>query len=290
MLLLNGYNLTLNHFPNGELNILTIEEAIKLQNEDGFHHFVLKYESDKDLMALYFAKRHLDVRTGEFSTLSISYMPYSRMDRAETPETPFMLDYMCDFINDLDFHTVYVHEPHSIITPHFLSNVVAIYDNISLVKEVKRLEGFNPYHDYIVFPDKGAMERYNGKISSQHMLYGEKERDFSTGKITNLEIVGDKSKIIKDESIAIIVDDLSSYGGTFVQTSKKLKELGFDEVVLLVAHAENSIFKGQLFDHVDRVYTTDSILTEHNNWENQKYKDRLHVFGLIEQMKEGNQK
>lgn len=290
MLLLNGYNLTLNHFPNGELNLLNIEEAIKLCRPNKRNHFVLKYENDKDLMALLFAESQVYKRTGTLSELSIAYMPYSRMDRAETPETPFMLEFVCDFINQMSFVKVYVHEPHSSVTVELLDDAVAIYDNISFVKEVQRKEGFNPTHDYIVFPDKGAMERYKGSITSECMLYGEKEREFSTGKIINLDIVGDKSKIIKDNSIAIIVDDLSSYGGTFVQTSKKLKELGFDEVVLLVTHAENSIFKGQLFEHVDRVYTTDSILTEHTHWENQKYKDRLHVFGLIEQLKEGNYK
>ncbi|MFJ7982358.1 ribose-phosphate pyrophosphokinase [Lysinibacillus xylanilyticus] len=292
MLLLNGYNLTINSFPNGELNILNIEEAIKLRKANKPHHFILKYESDKDLMALFFAKRHLDVRMqwNNSSDLSIAYMPYSRMDRAETPETPFMLKFVCNFINDMRFNTVYVHEPHSAITPQLLNNVVEIYDNINLVKEAMRYEGFNPTHDYIVFPDKGAMERYKGLIESPCMLYGKKEREFSTGKIIGLDIVGDKSKIVEDNSIALIVDDLSSYGGTFVHTSKKLKELGFASVALLVAHAENSIFKGQLFEHVDRVYTTDSILTEQNNWENQKYKDKLHVFGLIEQMKAGNKK
>lgn len=290
MLLLNGYNLTLNSFPNGELNILNIEEAIKLRRPYRKNHFVLKYESDKDLMALLFAKKHVDVRTSDVSTLSIAYMPYSRMDRAETLQTPFMLKFVCEFINELDFQIVYVHEPHSSVTVQLLDNVVAIYDNINFVKEVKSKEGFNPTHDYIVFPDKGAMERYKGSIESPCVLYGEKERDFSTGKIINLEIVGDKSNIIEDNSIAIVVDDLSSYGGTFVQTSKKLKELGFSTVVLLVTHAENAIFKGELFEHVDRVYTTDSILTEQNNWENQKFNSQLTVFGLIEQMKEGYRK
>lgn len=290
MLFLNGYNLTLNHFPNGELNILNIEEAIKLRRGTRPHHFVLKYENDKDLMALYFAEKQVYKRTGRLSELSIAYMPYSRMDRAETPTTPFMLDFVCDFINDMSFENVYVHEPHSSVTIDLLDDAIAVYDNISLVKEVQRLEDFNEDTDYLVFPDKGAQERYDGKISSKNMLVGEKKRDFATGEIQGLELKGDTSKIVTDESTAIIVDDLSSYGGTFIRTAKELYALGFRKVVLLVCHAENSIFKGDLFLNICEVYTTDSILTEHTHWQNQKYKDRLHVFGLIEQMKEGNQK
>lgn len=290
MLLLNGYNLTLDHFPNGELNILKIEEAIKLRKPSKKNHFILKYESDKDLMALMFAKKQVDLRSSDVSELSIAYMPYSRMDRAETFATPFMLKFVCDFINELDFETVYVHEPHSNVTVNLLNNVVAIYDNISFIKEVQQKEGFDPNTDYLVFPDKGAQERYNGKISAKNILIGEKKRDFATGDIKGLELKGDKDNIVKDESIAIIVDDLSSYGGTFVRTSKELYALGFSSVVLLVCHAENSIFDGELFRHIDEVYTTDSILTEHTHWENIKYKQRLHVFGIIEQMKAGSYK
>lgn len=289
MLLLNGYNLTLNSFPNGELNLLLIEEAIKLRKPLENHHFVLKYESDKDLMALFFAKKHLDKRTlKEQTDLSIAYMPYSRMDRAETPETPFMLLYACDFINNLDFHSVYVHEPHSRVTGLLLKNVVEVYDNVKLVNEVMSLENFNVLNDYLVFPDKGAQLRYSGAINSQNILIGDKKRDFQTGEITSLEVTGDFSKA--NGSTAIIVDDLSSFGGTFVKVAKQLREKGFNRVVLLVCHAENSVFEGKLFSHIDKLYTTDSIITKQNDWNNQIFKPKLKVFGLIEQLKEGSQK
>ena len=39
-----------------------------------------------------------------------------------------------------------------------------------------------------------------------------------------------------------------------------LKEKGVENVSLLVSHCEQNIFKGQVFDYIDRVYTTDSIL------------------------------
>lgn len=286
MILLNGYNLTINHFPNGELNILNIEEAIKLRKHHKKNHFVLKYESDNDLMALLFAKKQVDVRGEEGSELSIAYMPYSRMDRAETNETPFMLKFVCQFINDLNFDEVYVHEPHSDVTVQLLNNVVAVYDNVDFIKEVILREKFDIENDFIVFPDMGAMKRYDGLITSENTIYGAKKRDFATGEIIGLELHGNLMNIKKNPT-AIIVDDLSSYGGTFVRTSKELRKLGFERVILLVCHAENSIFKGELFSHVDRVYTTDSMLTEHHNWENQKYRPQLKVYGIVEYMKEG---
>lgn len=105
-----------------------------------------------------------------------------------------------------------------------------------------------------------------------------------TGEIKSLEVVGD-IKYKPENRKVIIVDDLSSYGGTFVHSAIALKNLGFSEVYLLVAHAENSIFKGDLFMHVDKVFTTDSILTEHNHWHNRKHEKQLKVYDIEELVK-----
>ena len=61
----------------------------------------------------------------------------------------------------------------------------------------------------------------------------------------------------------VIIDDLCSYGGTFMLTAKALKEKGAGEVHLVVAHAEDSIFAGKVLvdDVIDSVHTTDTILT-----------------------------
>lgn len=277
MLSLNGFNLTLNHFPNGELNILNIEEAIKLRKPYTKNNFVLKYESDKDLMALMFAKKQVDLRTGFVSELSISYMPYSRMDRAETFTTPFMLKFVCDFINDLNFETVYVHEPHSDVTTQLLKNVVAISLVLPLVSVAMDDIGFNKEIDYIVYPDKTALKRYSS-IEAPNKLYAEKNRDFATGRILDLEIKGE----VKGKGFnVLLVDDLCSYGGTFLLNAKKLKELGANKIYLLVGHCEDSVFKGDIFKSglIEKVFTTNSILTTHNDWSNQIYKDRLKVYG-----------
>lgn len=56
--------------------------------------------------------------------------------------------------------------------------------------------------------------------------------------------------------------------------------MGFEEVYLLVVHAENSVFKKELFNHIDKLFTTDSIISEQDHWNNLKLKDKLHVFKL----------
>ena len=280
MIYLNEIEVGSQFFPNGELNLLNLNVAVKnasVTRGEYFHTITMKYVDDKDLMTLYFVKKFLDSATnGERVELLISYMPYSRMDRAETPETPFMLKYVTDFINNLEFYKVEVYEPHSQVTVDLLNYVIPIYANEYLIDEVKELEHFDDELDYIVFPDDGARQRYTGKIESNNILIGHKTRDFESGKITGLNIAGDGN--IKEGARAIIVDDLSSFGRTFNEASKRLRELGFERVVLLVFHAENSIFKGELFNHLDHIYTTNSILTEMNHWENQQFNSKLTVF------------
>lgn len=198
------------------------------------------------------------------------------MDRSEN-NSPFTLKYIADIINSLNFARVDIIEPHSDVTPALVNNSEARYINFDLIKEVKEIVNFNDESDYIVFPDLGSSKRYS-KMIANNVLIGHKDRDFQTGEIKSLKMIGD----VHNPKKAIICDDLSSYGGTFVYSAKALKGLGFKEVYLLVAHAENSIFKGELFDHIDKVFTTDSILTEQNHWQNAKFKEQLKIFKLEE--------
>lgn len=272
MILLNGEEIKFETFPNGETRI---NQDSFFDNIDFGNVVSLKYQDDSDLIKLMFVKKYLDdIQGGHPNALVIYYMPYSRMDRSEN-DSPFTLKYVTEFINGLGFDSVDVIEPHSDVTPALLDNVRSMYINFKLVEEVKELVGFNENTDYLVFPDTGASKRYS-KMKAKNVLIGHKNRNFETGEITSLSLVGEGYNGDK----AIIVDDLSSYGGTFVHTANALRERGFEEIYLLVAHAENSIFQGKLFDHVDKVFTTDSILTHQNHWNNVQFKNQLHIFKI----------
>lgn len=272
MIKINGIEVVFNRFPNGESRMEV--EGLMITNHEGIANLVsFKYEDDSDLIKLQFVKKYLDNYVSRArSVLKILYMPYSRMDRTEN-DSPFTLKYVSDFINSLGFDKVKILEPHSDVTPALINNSKAIYINYKLLNKVKGMVGFDDETDYIVFPDNGASKRYS-KMEEENVLIGHKNRDFKTGEITSLDIIGKNT----GGDTAIIVDDLSSYGGTFLKTAIELRKLGVEKVYLLVAHAENSIFKGELFEHVDKVFTTDSILTDQNNWENKKFESKLHIF------------
>lgn len=272
MIKLNGYEVEFEKFPNGELKPVNIHEVL-LQNINCENYvFDFKFESHDDLLKLYFLKKHFDAKVLKYqiAQLIIQYMPYSRMDRVEN-NSMFTLKFISEFINNLNFDSVIVTEPHSNVTLGTLNNAYGEYITQKSVQSLL-LEFNMTDDDYIMFPDNGAAQRYK-HIKHKNVLVGNKVRDFDTGEIKSLDIIGN---VINPNKV-LIIDDLSSYGGTFVNASKKLRELGFSEVNLYVTHAENSIFKGELFNHIDKLITTDSILSEQDNWENRKYANQLKI-------------
>lgn len=267
MMLLNGRKVEVTKFPNGESK-LDGQAILKLVRENNI--ITLRFESDADLMNLLFLKSHLDsLPTVKSVRLIMPYMPYSRMDRTEGTGV-FTLKTVANFINSMNFKLVSVFEAHSDVTLALLDRVESVMmADCGLIDNVMEEIGFNKQEDFLFYPDAGAEKRYQGKIKGRH-LFGIKHRNFETGQIESFQIAG-KTEESDVFNRALIVDDLSSYGGTFLHSAKALKEqYGFKEIYLLVGHAENSIVKGELLKSglVDKVFTTDSIVTEtHENLE-----------------------
>lgn len=258
MIKINGKTIVSEKFPNKETKVIDFIENI---NRDECL-LELKYESDEDLVALMFAKKRLDEK-GFKTKLFIWYMPYSRMDR-EMPGNLFTLKYTCEFISSLNFLEVIVMEPHSDKTienfKNYGTNIKDIYPVKDWVYKVMKEENFTS-RDHIVYPDKGARARY-ADVNLPNLLTFDKKRNIETGVIESIAL---RDGEVNKGSKCIIIDDLCSKGGTFMSVGKSLKEMGVKEISLLVAHCEDTIFKGDLLKEnspIDVIYTSDSILTE----------------------------
>jgi len=257
---LNDTLLDFTIFPNGEtkLNELQINKILGGVNNS---LTTFKYQSDADLIKLLFLKKYLDELKVK-SDLHIMYMPYSRMDRSEGGSA-FTLKYIAEFINNLGFDYIHVLEPHSDVTPALLNNCKSRFLSVDIFYDIKDKINFNDNTDYVYYPDAGAEKRLSKMIGVPNQLVGFKHRDFKTGKITSLQVFGD----VKEKGFKVImVDDLSSYGGTFILGAKQLRELGASEIYLVVGHCEESIYKG------------DTIMNESLN-------NKIEVYKI---MKEGN--
>jgi ribose-phosphate pyrophosphokinase len=276
MIKVNGQEIKFTKFPNGETLIDT--ESFPSYGWV-IQRVSFKYEDDSDLIKLMLVKNYIDDFYGEYSKraeLLIYYMPYSRMDRSEN-KSPFTLKYVANFINSLNFGKVVIVEPHSDVTNALINNVEPVYVNVDLLPLVLDEIGFGA-DDMIFYPDAGASKRYIGKFYFPYLV-GNKTRDFKTGKIEGLEVMG---KVPNNPNKIVIVDDLSSRGGTFIHSAKKLKELGFKHIYLLVAHAEDTIFDGDIFktDLIDGVFTTNTIMSKNGIWLNKQYDSKLKVYDI----------
>ena len=250
MFKINGTPLPIERYPDGtpRLNIAVDVPGVTLE---------WLYEKDEEML-LYFITKHLREQCAVRDlTLTMPYIPHARMDRVKNRREVFTLKYFCDFINSLRFDKVIVRDAHSNVSLALLNNVVSEPIGENIKKLVGRL--LSPVRDIVFYPDEGSCKRYAEQISFP-CAFGVKKRDWGTGKILGLDVQGDLPAPPFD---VLMIDDISSYGGTFYHAAKKLKELGAGRIYLYVTHCENSILKGDLIGSglLDKIYTTKSIFT-----------------------------
>jgi ribose-phosphate pyrophosphokinase len=240
-------------YPNAELMIANIEEINFTENT-----IRVFYNSDKDLFNMFMITKYLrDYNPDMKINLFMPYVPYSRMDRRQE-SYGFSLKYVCDLINSLNFNRVDILEPHSSMTTALLNNCYHADSSVALFKHIFK-EIY--YNGYVMFPDAGAEKRYSGEFKEYDILVGNKKRDFKTGEILGLDIVGDED--LKGREV-VIIDDLSSRGGTFYYSALALKKINAGNILLIVTHCENTVTYGELVKDtspIEHIYTTDSIYT-----------------------------
>lgn len=238
MIFLNHYPVIFGRFPNGELNLPVEGLDIRLVN-----HIKFVYDDDSDFLKLALVKGLIDDMNGT-AMLYMTYMPYSRMDRPNG-HYAVSLKAVAKMINNMDFEYVTIREPHSPATVDLIDN--CLVDNWCQAHVNHTINLGN--YDSIFFPDAGAMKRYD-MPNIMPIAIGSKTRDFLSGNINGLKIIGEVGKNV------LIVDDLCSRGGTFIEGSKELKKMGAEKVSLLVAYVEDNVFTGDVFDHIEIIYTS----------------------------------
>ena len=252
MIKLNDIIINIGSFPDGTMLIkqdIPTEDKITLS---------WLYENDREMVALIYLTNHLKAHGKDNIHLYMPYIPNARQDRVKTSEDVFTLKYFAGVINSLGFKTVTVLDPHSTVSEALIDNIVIKTpgDNIARVIDIIGEDNLMMF-----YPDEGAMKRYSA-LADKPYAFGIKKRDWATGQIKGLDVSG-ACELIEGRRV-LIVDDICSKGGTFYHSAKKLKELGAKEVYLYISHCENSILQGEVLTSglVERVFTTDSILTE----------------------------
>ena len=269
MIYLNNHEVEFISFPNREKR-LDLDTSF-LKDED--NKVIWKYQDDADVFELLLFNKAMKQLRKQYK-LYIGYFPYSRMDRVENKNTAFSLEVIASIIEkEIKYSATkcYILDPHSPKTLELLNfGISEDFDDFaeeldfSLADYVLKDTDLNDI--WVVFPDKGAAQRYDCD-KYPNVIICQKTRDFQTGKITSLT-----AEVYKQEGTPnwrathVIIDDLCSYGNTFIKALDACQDLvpgTFQKANLIVSHAENSMGIGEVPKRFNNIYTTDSIFEFH---------------------------
>ena len=256
MIKINGRVVPINNFPDGTL-------LIKENPDYDRAAIAWNFENNEELVAITYLTHHLRANGVQSISLFMPYIPNARQDRVKSDEDVFTLKYFAWVINSLGFDKVRVLDPHSSVAEALIDRIEVLTPAMFVDTTIRSIyQGYEVDGSILAFyPDEGAMKRYSGMVKMPY-AFGIKDRDWSSGQIKGLSVC-DCGQSIKGKTV-LIIDDISSRGGTFYHSAKKLKELGADKVFLYVTHCENTILDGEVLTSglIEKVFTTSSLLTK----------------------------
>lgn len=284
MIYLNGKKVEFINLPNKERRLDLPKSMINTNLHEIVNNVYWKYEDDSSIFELLLLDSAIE-SYGEEYNLYIGYMPYSRMDRIENEGTAFSLNIMTTILtkNLTAVSYLFVLDPHSAETLKQLNKKLELqpeheYEfahefeytttkNIqvySIIKDVISYTNLDLNSVWIVFPDKGAAKRYNN-ADYPNVIVCDKQRDFSTGKIQTITAHIEKNETSLDKNAPIIIiDDLCSYGGSFVGAIKAIEtdlNIKSKNNWLIITHAEEAMMLADIPNTFNKVFSTDSIAT-----------------------------
>lgn len=268
MIKINKNDVNVNKFPDGTLLLKErILEDSCCAEQKRRATITWLFENNEELVTLIYLAGHLRAHGITELSLDMPYIPNARQDRVKAAEDVFTLKYFAEVINWLHFDSVTVLDPHSSVSEALIDKILVKTPEAFIRKVIDRLGGTDELTMF--YPDEGACKRYAGMFRLPY-AFGIKNRDWKTGDIKGLDVSG-MTDCIRGKKI-LIVDDISSKGGTFYFSAKKLRELGAKEVYLYISHCENTILEGDVLKSglIGKVFTTNSIFT--------KKDERIEVF------------
>jgi ribose-phosphate pyrophosphokinase len=267
MIILDGTEVKVEHFPDGTQRIVL--ENLPNMEWRNTHEITWKFEREEELSTLIYVTRHLrNMPCIQEICLNLLYLPNARMDRIHSHKEVFTLRGFADAINWLRFDVVRVLDVHSNVGAALLNNVLVCTPEKYLTDVIKRIGEDNLI---LYFPDEGAAKRYSGLFQNLPYCYGEKKREWETGRILGLDIRTNGIELAGQT--VLMIDDIIAYGGSLYYSAQELKRHGVKKIYAYATHTENSILdreKGTLIkslvDHtVERLFTTGSLfIGEHD--------------------------
>lgn len=259
MIKLNGEKIEYGKFPDGTLLIKKDVSGYKGESVT----ITWLFENNEELVTLIYLTKHMRNNGVDEIHLIMPYIPNARQDRVKAKEDVFTLKYFVEIINQLNYKTVTVLDPHSSVSEALIDRLTVMTPEKNVKKVIQKLEK-DDKPLLMFYPDEGAMKRYSGMVNKPY-AFGIKKRDWTTGQIRGLDVAG-MTDLIAGSNI-LIVDDICSRGGTFYHSAEALKKLGAAKIYLYVSHCENTILEGEVLTSglIEKVFTTNSIFTKNHD-------------------------
>lgn len=264
MIKIEDVKMEINQFPDHTQNLRLPEEFyVNMKNisTDSSHQSdnnILKiewlYENDSELVSLFFLTKHLQEQ-GNRIKLILPYIPNARMDRVNQDDEIFTLKYFTSIINSLNFEEVWVLDAHSSVSLALIDRVKQIPVQPFIEKVIEQAKP-----ELLFMPDEGAHKRYK-TFSNIPSTFGIKHRDWRTGNILRYEV--SEPGFVKNKKV-LIIDDISSKGGTFYHAASELLLAGAKEVNLYITHTEKTIEQGELLKEdspIKHIYTANPLFS-----------------------------
>ena len=266
MITINGLEPTFATFPDGEVNVKfqpSLEQTLRF----GTARVDFKFQSNDEILKLGLIINLLETYDGVTDVLvNVPFMPYSRMDRHEVGyHNPFSLAVVLNILKGYGesarFPVMYeTSDVHNKVV--FTELTTDVDDSVTFVNSIQAKEHVHAFAKdnqlnvndiLVVFPDKGAKARYD-TVDFTDMptpIVGSKTRDFDTHAITGYTL---EEPIPEHVKHIVILDDVVSYGGTFIKLIKAIRDKTDLPISIITSHAENALWRGDLLGRCTCLY------------------------------------
>ncbi|WP_338616346.1 ribose-phosphate diphosphokinase [Achromobacter sp. E1] len=220
-------------FPGGEMQVtipVGLREQADAAREFRIHALLKSADDVMQLLLLTDALRRLNPAVPVH--LDMPYVPYARQDRVCNPGEALGAAVFCKLINDQQYATVTIVEPHSDVTPALLARV-RVVDAAAFLKKALAAPAF-AQGVTLMAPDAGARKRVQALAKALRVAdvrYAEKVRDPQTGRITETRVPDD----IPAQPV-LVVDDICDGGRTFLELAAALRGKTRQPLYLYVTH------------------------------------------------------
>ena len=245
-------------FPDGQQTI-DLTEVRTAQLLDRTVQITSRLNSFQDIELIICANQLVRTLGAQSVSLYVPYFLGARSDRQfHIGGINYLKQVICPIINNQNFSSVTVLDPHSDVLEACLNNFVK-KNNYDLVRFASQSIGGEADQIALISPDAGALKKIYDvakKFNITNVTTASKVRDVISGNIVRTELP--KMDLDGIEHI-IILDDIVDGGRTFIELAKEIRKQTDKPIYLIVTHGIFSAGFNKLSDELDGIFCTNSV-------------------------------